>query len=371
MAGLYIHIPFCHSKCAYCDFYSRPRKERQEAGLLVEYLLNELSSRNNEANEPFSTVYLGGGTPSSLPVKDLDTLINGIKSVAPATEEYTIEVNPEDVTDELCDFISSSPINRVSMGVQSLDDVQLKFIGRRHDAKTALDAVERLRRHGIDEISCDLIYGLPMQDIDSWRDSLSRLLELGLPHLSAYLLSYEPGTRLSAMLYKGKVTETDEDTAVAMYNLLIENAASKGYRHYEISNFAIPGHEARHNSSYWNGTPYLGIGPGAHSYDGAIRRVTRPDIKGYLKNRGLNCFDIEEESVDERFNDFIITSLRTADGLNIEECSLKFGERYCNEMMVQATKYIDSGALSLLSGRLKIDERHWLVSDRILVDLIR
>lgn len=371
MAGIYIHIPFCHSKCAYCDFYSMPAENYYSA--YVDALIREWNIRKDEVAEPIKTVYIGGGTPSILPREELDRLLK--KFADNGTDEFTIEVNPEDVSEELANYLShNSPVNRVSMGIQSLVDTELSVIGRRHSASKALMAVDTLRAAGIENISCDLIYGLPGQTIETWRYSLNKLLALKLPHLSCYLLSYEEGTRLNAMLKAGKVNEATEPEAESYYSYLCEAATIAGYEHYEISNFALPGKQSKHNSSYWNSTPYIGLGTAAHSFDGKIRRYNPSNIKKYLdsyKSATYKSFYItEDETESQRFNDYIITSLRTSKGLWIEECAKKFGAERSKNLLKTAKQYLNSEAMTLENDHLRISERHWLISDRIMIDLI-
>lgn len=361
MAGLYIHIPYCHSKCAYCDFYSRP--DDGNIRLVAETIVSEFSLRASEITEPISTIYIGGGTPSILPD---DVLASIVTAVRPASQlrEFTIEANPEDITPARLEHWLSLGIDRVSMGVQSLCDSELKVVGRRHSADMALKAIGLIQQAGFDKTSCDLIYGLPGQTPDSWSYSLSHLLDTGISHLSAYSLSYEPGTRLYAQMISGHLTPADDDTVARMYEILTSAAAERGFRHYEISNFAIPGYEAIHNSAYWNGTPYLGLGPSAHSFDGKIRRVNPPSVKKYIQH--LPAFEIEYESSIDQANDLIITALRTDTGLNpdtLPEDCRKQVER-------SARKWIDRSMLVRRGERLVIPEKSWLMADAIMRDLI-
>lgn len=368
MAGLYIHVPFCTSKCAYCDFYSRPITA-EPAQQYVRSLLNELSLRRGELSEPISTIYLGGGTPGCLPTPLLLELIGGLPADS-GVSEFTIEVNPENITPQFLDLIKRhTPVNRISMGVQSLCDNELSIIGRRHNAATALAAAEAISSAGFN-MSLDLIYGLPEQTVASWRQSLSTLLDLRPQHLSCYLLSYEPGTRLSAMKLAGKVEEASEVLATDMYDILTQATASAGYRHYEISNFAIPGFEARHNSSYWNMTPYLGLGPGAHSFDGAVRRFNPSDLRSYLAARGAGITITEEENIAERFNDFIITTLRTADGMDLSRCARMFGPQRSAAVENTAYPLISRGIMWRTGTRIGISEAYWLRSDSIMLEFI-
>ena len=355
MAGLYIHIPYCHSKCAYCDFYSgpfsNPTPEEYFAALRNEYATRRLAETGNE---PFATIYVGGGTPSCVAPQLLEPLLRHSRDDA----EVTVEANPDDVTDDWVREIRGLGVNRVSMGVQSLVDKELQAVGRRHSADEALRAIDTLRHGGIENISCDLIYGLPEQDIESWQYSLNRLLAEGLPHLSAYLLSYEPGTRLYAALQAGKIVEASDDTVQQMYDLLCSQAAACGMEHYEISNFAMPGQQSRHNSAYWNFTPYLGLGPGAHSFDGKTRRNNPSNIKRYVAKAG-NVAEAEYLSDEERHNDIVITALRTSQGISPDDLSpdeLKAAKR----------------TLQLTSdGRYRIAEQQWLLSNMMMEPFIR
>lgn len=368
MAGVYIHIPFCHSKCAYCDFYSIPRQEAVSD--YVYALLKEWDARHNELTDPITTVYLGGGTPSLLS----PAMLSAITSVfaTPDVKEFTIEANPEDITEQWAEHIIGSGINRVSLGIQSLIDRELSAVGRRHTAAEAVKAIETLRKTGITEISGDLIYGLPEQTVDTWRYSLDTLAALGLPHISAYSLSYEEGTRLHARLLAGKLQETDEDTVAAMYEYMTRTLDSARYEHYEISNFAKPGHRAQHNSSYWHFIPYLGLGPGAHSFDGKIRRVNKADLRGYISamTTGSIFFTEEDESPADLLNDYIITGLRTMEGIDLNNMAAKFGQRQTVGFMNRCRPYIRNGSLTEHGTRICFDEASWLVSDGVLRELI-
>ncbi|MBD5322182.1 MAG: radical SAM family heme chaperone HemW [Bacteroides sp.] len=360
---VYIHVPFCHAKCAYCDFYSTPRRELMEA--YVDAVGHEWSHLH--VTEAPDTIYLGGGTPSSLPLPLLDRLISHIPVTAPL-REFTIEANPEDVTPGWVGHIAGNTmIDRVSMGIQTFDDDILQFIGRRHSGHQAAEAVRIMREGGVGNLSCDLIYGLPGQTLDAWRDDLDRLLTLRPEHISAYLLSYEPRTRLGVMLSKGKVTEASDELAEAMYAHLCEATRAAGYEHYEISNFALPGRRALHNSSYWDGSEYIGLGPGAHSMAGGRRWYNPSDLRAYIDRQGREVRVFEEEDDKNLFNDLIITSLRTASGLNPARIPAKFAEQFHRT----ASRLTDLGQLaSSPDGHIYIPEDRWLTSDAILVELI-
>lgn len=366
---LYVHIPFCHAKCAYCDFYSTPQRKWMEP--FVNAAIAEWRSRSENLTDPIDTLYFGGGTPSSLPPRLLKRLLDSLPSEN--LREATIEANPENVTADWVRFITSeTPFRRVSMGVQSFCDAELQTVGRRHSAARAAEAIDCLRRGGISNLSCDLIYGLPGQTTESWTQSLDRLIGFQPEHISAYLLSYEPGTRLDIMRQRGKVTEADEETAEAMYSLLCDRMREAGYRHYEISNFALPGCEAVHNSAYWDNSPYIGLGPGAHSFDGMNRSFNPPSLKDYIAAGGLNTTEIEEESPDNRFNDLLITRLRTLHGLHPDEVKRLFGRKIRDFFTATAESALKSGDLTVSpDGAYVIPESRWLTSNAILLPFIR
>lgn len=366
MPGIYVHIPFCRSKCGYCDFHSVARLSLADDYLAA--LEGEWQQRRSELDGKIKTVYIGGGTPSALTVTQLSRLL-AMLPVADAGE-ITIEVNPEDVTPDFAAFLAASPINRVSMGVQSLVDTELLTASRRHTAARAIEAYASLRAAGIANISLDLIYGLPGQTVQSWQQSLASLLELRPDHLSAYLLSFEPLTRFTRMRDAGEISEADEDTAVAMYDALIAATHRAGMEHYEISNFAMPGRRSRHNSAYWDGTDYLGLGTGAHSCISGVRSFNPPDIRRYIAASGRNFAVIDSETAENRFNDMLITRLRTSAGLSIADARSLFGSELTDAMLRDAAPHIASGAMTLGGDTLRISEKSWIVSDRILVDLL-
>lgn len=356
MAGLYIHVPFCRSKCAYCDFYSFPRFEDRINDYL-ESLEREWDLRNHEV-EGIQTIYMGGGTPSILSSEGLDAIGRWLP-VTQKVKEFTIEVNPDDVNAETVEKWQSLGVNRVSMGVQSLNDEELKIVRRRHSARQAIDSYSILRKR-IDNISVDVIIGLPGQTLETLAHTLKEIIALSPSHVSAYILSYEKGTRLWAMRNVGKVAEKDDETIERMYCQVCEALDKAGYEHYEISNFALPGKRAIHNSSYWDGTPYLGLGPGAHSYDGKLRRVNPDNLNAWvacLKEYSVP-FVVEEETVADKVNNVIMTRLRTKDGLNLNELEANY-----REMIAKNVEKLPSGRIKLSSDRLYIPEKEWLMSD--------
>ena len=366
---LYIHIPFCHSKCAYCDFYSSASRP-VDADEYIDALITEFKLRYSEIPS-YPTIYIGGGTPSSLSDIQIGRLVKAISNHINIAElkEFTIEMNPEDVTPERLQFYKSLGINRISMGVQSFNDTELKRVGRRHSAEQAIRAVSAIKDSGL-IFSCDLIYGLPLQTFESWKHSLDKLLSFEPHHFSAYLLSYEEGTALWRMREKGLITEANEDAVYTYYNILTEIARRHGYDHYEISNFARPGFHAIHNSGYWNSQPYLGLGASAHSFDGKVRRFNLSDAAEYVITiKSGNLFvEIENENEINRTNDNIITRLRTSQGLSINEIPAHFQA----EFKSQATPLIATGQLVFSPDQniYYIPAQNWLKADAIMRDLL-
>ncbi|MBD5379754.1 MAG: radical SAM family heme chaperone HemW [Bacteroides sp.] len=366
---LYIHIPFCHSKCAYCDFYSSAHRP-VDADAYIDALITEFKLRYNEIPD-YPTIYIGGGTPSSLSDRQIERFVKSISEYININElkEFTIEMNPEDVTPDRLLFYKSLGINRVSMGIQSFNDAELKRVGRRHSSEQALRAVAAIKNSGL-IFSCDLIYGLPLQTIDSWKDSLRKLLSFEPHHFSAYLLSYEEGTALWRMREKGLITEADEDTVYTYYNILTETARQHGYDHYEISNFARPDFHAVHNSGYWDNQPYVGLGASAHSFDGKVRRYNPSDAAEYVNTlkSGNLYVEIEDENEVDRTNDCIITRLRTNQGLSLTDIP----PRFQSEFKSQATPLVNSGQLAFNpdQNRYIIPEQNLLKADAIMRELL-
>lgn len=347
-------------------------------------LVSEFAMRCRELAEPIRTVYFGGGTPSALPADLLERLVAallrsveqwngtcGRGGVSLDIEEVTIEANPEDITAERIESLRRAGVNRISIGVQAFDTKQLHDAGRAHDSAASLDALRLLSESGIN-YSADLIYGLPGQTVRSWHDQLNRLLEFRPPHISCYLLSYEPGTRLYAQRERGRVAEADEATATEMYRILCEQAEHQGYTHYEISNFALPGWHSRHNSSYWNLTPYLGLGCSAHSFDGRTRRFNPSSLIGYLSSieKGKVAAEVDDETLTDQINDYIITSMRTSAGLSLPLVKTRWGSETLSRLLSNADPYLNNGRLQLQDSRFVIPEHHWLMADAILRDLI-
>ena len=317
-----------------------------------------------------NTIYLGGGTPSQLSIAQLEQLFIYINKVYGIGDdaEVTMECNPDDITDDYVQAISRLPINRVSMGVQAFDDNRLRFLRRRHSSENVYKAVERLRQAGIKNISIDLMYGFPNQTVDEWRLDIEKAISLNVEHISAYSLMFEEGTPLFKMLESKKIKEADEEQSLEMFNSLIDTLTATAYEHYEISNFAKPGFRSRHNSSYWQGIPYIGIGAAAHSYDIKTRQWNVSDIDEYIKSIDKGIIPMEYETIDDdtRYNDTITTALRTADGIDMTSLSTKH-RTHCH---ASAKTYIAQGLLELKNNRLRITRKGIFVSDMIMSDLM-
>ena len=396
MAGIYIHIPFCRSRCIYCGFYSTTALDLRQR--YVDALCREMEIRGTRKeeggkrnDEEIETIYLGGGTPSQLTPSQLRQLFIYINKVYPLTSEreITIEVNPDDVTVEFAALLQQLPVNRVSMGIQTFDDQRLRFLHRRHTSRQAIEAVSILRSVGINNLSIDLMYGFPGETLSDWQSDIDSALSLNVEHISAYCLMIEEGTPLHWMLQhngdcplceqrselQGDCPQcVDEETERSMYYTLIDRLTAAGYEHYEISNFARPGFRSRHNSSYWNGTPYIGLGAAAHSYDIHSRSWNIADINAYIEGieRGERLFEEELIDDDTRYNDAVTVGLRTCEGINLDTLPKKYRD-YC---MKNARRYLDDGLLelsvvgNLTSPTLHLTRRGLFVSDMVMSDLM-
>ncbi|MBO5866065.1 MAG: radical SAM family heme chaperone HemW [Bacteroidaceae bacterium] len=372
MAGIYIHIPFCKQRCLYCAFYSSTLHSKQQE--YCDALCREIIMRRNYIIGIIDTVYFGGGTPSTLTREQLQKILGTIKEnyrLSPSAE-ITIEANPDDLTPEYLATLRSLSFNRLSMGIQSFDDAQLKAIGRRHTAERARQAVKDARTAGFENISIDLMFALPSSTSAQWQESIKQAIELRPTHISAYNLTYEEETPLYRALQQGKIEAVDEEENLKQFEILIEQLAAAGYRHYEISNFALPGYESRHNSSYWHDIPYLGCGAAAHSYNGESRSWNISDIKTYIEgiNNGVPFSEVEQLTTAEQYNDAILTRLRTADGVPSDWMRKKFGDKLTDYMLRNAAPHIAAGRLKEDNGILSLTREGLFISDAIIRDLI-
>lgn len=377
MAGLYIHIPFCKSRCIYCGFYSSTLlnlQDRYVEALCREMLLRRHYLENGHERQRISTVYIGGGTPSQLTLGNMRRLMTHVFNTYDVDDdaEVTVECNPEDVTDERALALRESRVNRVSMGAQTFSDERLRFLGRRHTACRVADAVDTLRMAGIDNISIDLMFGFPGQTPEQWDDDIRQALALRVSHISAYSLTYEEGTPLQRMLAQGSVTETDEEISRAMYYRLVDRLTAAGYEHYEISNFAVPGMRSRHNSAYWRGVPYIGLGAAAHSFDRRSRRWNIVDIRRYISGAEHGDVPHEQERLDEKtnYNETVFLSLRTSEGIDTDKISRTFGREYKDYLLNSARRHIDTGSLAVCGNTLRLSRQGLFISDGIMSDLM-
>ena len=362
MAGIYVHIPFCKSRCIYCGFYSTMRTALRQQ--YVDALCLEIEMRKSDAL--VETVYLGGGTPSQLTIGQLQQVFDTIYKYnkVSAEAEVTIECNPDDVTEPFAEGLSLLPVNRVSMGAQTFCDERLRFLKRRHTSEQVGAAVDRLRKAGIDNLSIDLMYGFPDETQEDWEADIREACSLQVEHISSYCLMIEEGTPLARL----GLEPCDEETERTMYDTLIDRLEASGYEQYEISNFAKPGYRSRHNSSYWTGIPYIGIGAAAHSFDGNSRSWNIDDIQRYIDGlqQGQRLFEEELLDEDTRYNDTVTVALRTREGLNLTRLS-KPHRQYCLE---NAKRFIDDGLLKNDGDRLHLTRRGLFVSDMIMSELM-
>ena len=373
MAGIYIHVPFCAKRCAYCDFYSQTSHAYQDA--YVESVVRELGERAGYVQgESIETIYFGGGTPSQLKADALGRIFSAIEQHFDISKcaEVTLEANPDDLTEAYLNGIRRLPFNRISLGVQSFNDDDLQKLNRRHDRKKAIEAVRRCQETGWTNLSIDLIYGLPGQTSEAWEANLEEAFGLDISHFSAYHLSYEEGTPLYRAMKSGAVRPVDEETSVELYHRLIAKAASAGYIHYEISSFCFPGCFSRHNTSYWTGKKYLGVGPSAHSYDGCSRQWNVASLPQYCDALSHNrpYFEQEFPTAGMRYNEYIITGLRTMWGIRFSLLKEMFGEVYMRHFEQQAESYLRSGKLRQTDDTVCIPEEALFTSDGIICDLM-
>ena len=372
MAGIYVHIPFCASRCIYCAFYSTTQSDKRQR--YVDALCREAKMRKGkseaEDNDLISTVYLGGGTPSQLSVVQLQQVLSAIYNIYKVEQgaEITIECNPDDITAELAEALPAMGVNRVSMGAQTFSDARLRFLRRRHSGAQVSEAVDRLRLAGIANISVDLMYGFPGETLSDWQRDIDAALALQVEHLSAYCLTIEEGTPLYRLIMENSHFTMDEELERQMYYTLIDRLQAAGYEHYEISNFARPGRRSRHNSSYWTNVPYIGLGAAAHSYDGRIRRWNMASLDDYILGieNGKSVFESELLTPRDRYNDRVMLSLRTYEGLNLEH--LTASER--SYLLPLAQKYIAQGLLIMADAHIRLSRKGLFVSDMVVSDLM-
>ncbi len=367
--SLYIHIPFCIRKCIYCDFLSI-RYDDNTAEEYVAALINELAIRKDSAGE-IKTIYIGGGTPTTLSAHELTRLIQGLGTsyaVSPDAE-ITIEANPGTVDRDKVAALADAGVNRMSLGIQSFIDRELQLLERIHNSDDAVKAIDIVRSSGISNLSIDLIYGIPNQSLNDWEVNLSRATAISPEHISAYELTQEKNTRLDELISQGTLEKPDEETIINMYFNTIDRFKKTGYQHYEISNYSKPGFECRHNLNYWNRGEYIGIGAGAHSFIGDRRIKNTNDIEKYIKSLNNKLLAVEEDteiSCEDALKEFIFLGLRKTEGLNIKE----FMEDLCLDLEPAAQELIAIGLLESSGGRLRLTRKGIIVSNMVITELM-
>lgn len=378
MAGIYLHVPFCNSRCIYCGFCSTVSK-----GLRQKYipaLKREISERGDffsslyESDRIVKTLYVGGGTPSILPPELLKEAVFAIRETFTIAEEieFTVEVNPDDITEDYAGLLRRMGVNRVSMGVQSFKDSHLKWMRRRHDSQTAVNAYRILRKAGFDNISLDLIFGFPLMTVRDWEDNLDTIIELNPEHISAYQMGIDPDTPLERMEKSGEFSLPSQEDSERMYKILQAKLKAAGYVQYEVSNFCKPGYHSRHNSSYWNRTPYLGLGPGAHSFIGMAREWNTSDIATWCNLSILPLREGETLSPEDVFNEILMLGLRTAAGVSLDilrNCGPQ-SPLFISDLLPKLSAMESNGLITLTpDGKIKIPPGKFFISDGIIRDL--
>ena len=374
MAGIYLHIPFCKSRCIYCDFFTSTNETEMDS--YVQALCKEIVLRKDElANCSVKTIYFGGGTPSRLKRNHFEQIFEAINVnyKLSAEMEITIETNPDDLSHSYVNMLQDLPFNRISIGIQSFDDQELKFLSRRHDANGAIEAVRYCQEKGFYNISIDLMYGLPNQTLAIWKRNLQQAIELNIQHVSAYHLIYEEKTRLYSLLQAGKVSPIDEDSSLEMFGVLIDTLTKADFEHYEISAFAKQGFISQHNSSYWTGLKYLGFGPSAHSFDGEHRWWNVSSLPKYIAGINNSTPNVEMENIDHttKYNEYIITGLRTSWGIDLNVLKINFGDELYDYFLKNAQRYFNLNYLKRESSNVTLTHKGIFISDGIMSDLMK
>ena len=373
MAGIYIHIPFCKQACYYCDFhFSTSLKKKDE---LVQALVKEIELRKTELqNQTVETIYFGGGTPSLLSNDELHLLINSVYDNFQVSEnpEITLEANPDDLSNQRIKELSNTLINRLSIGIQSFFERDLTLMNRAHNSEEAIKCLSVAMRH-FDNISVDLIYGIPGLSNDQWIENIETVLSYNIPHISSYALTVEPKTALESFIKKGIIKNVDDQLAQEQFNILIDKLEPSGFVHYELSNFGKPNYFSKNNSAYWQGEPYLGIGPSAHSFNGNQRGWNVRNNSKYIKSIQNNELPIEIEtlSTTDKYNEYIMTGLRTMWGVSFEKIESEFGENYKKYILLQSEKYINQHLLYIDDNKILTTKKGKFLSDGIASDLFK
>lgn len=371
MSGIYIHIPFCKQACYYCDFHFSTSLKKKDQ--LISALAKELQLRKDEfKNTTVETIYFGGGTPSLLSIEELQFLIDTVhKNYSVATSpEITLEANPDDLFEEKIIELTQSPINRLSIGIQSFYEKDLKLMNRAHNSEEAKKCLEIATQY-FDNISLDLIYGIPNSTSQEWLNNIETALSFGVPHISSYALTVEPKTALANFIDKGIIDDVDDEVAHKQFHQLIEQLEEAGFEHYELSNFAKPGYYSKNNSAYWLGKPYIGIGPSAHSFNGDQRAWNVKNNSIYIKKIEQNVLPLEIETLtkNDKYNEFVMTGLRTIWGVSLSKIEDKFGLHYKNFLIKEAQFYINEQLLYIEKDSLKATKKGKFLTDGIASEL--
>ncbi len=373
MAGIYIHIPFCRQKCYYCDFYKTVNTSLTDK--FISSLKSEIVERKDYLEkETVETIYFGGGTPSVLTPVQTEDILNVLAKEFSISEtpEITFEANPDDLSKIYLKEIRQTGINRLSIGIQSFQNEILKKMNRRHDKGQAIEAIELAADTGFKNISADLIYGLPGLTIEQWKSNLSQIFQLPVQHLSAYHLTYHEGTAFYTWLKKGTLKELEEPESILQFETLVELAENFGFEQYEISNFAMNKLYSKHNTSYWMGIPYLGLGPSAHSFNGLSRRWNISHVENYISSieKGNSYFEEEKLSENEKYNEFILTRIRTIWGISSIDLQQRFGSEKRNYFQNIIEKYIKSGLATQENEIYRLTKKGLFISDEIMANLM-
>lgn len=374
MAGLYVHIPFCKSRCAYCNFFSTTSLDFIDR--YVEALAKEIRLRKDYLPQnSLATLYFGGGTPSLLQSSHLKRIMDVITSCFTFEQnpEITIEANPDDMKDNVIRQWGHLGFNRLSIGIQSFNDTLLRLVNRRHDASMAIEAVRLAQKSGFHNISIDLMYGLPGQTIDDWKADIHQALLLGVQHISAYGLSYEEGTPLYKRCQNNEIVPSDDELYNEMYDILCMELRQAGFERYEVSNFALPGYYSRHNSSYWYDIPYMGIGPAAHSYNGDSRQWNVEDLNAYLQAISAGEIPCEQEYIDSmtRYNEYVMLALRTSEGIDLSVMEQRFGLLIADYCRKQAQPYLSRNQLLMRGTKLVPTQQGIKLLNLMIEDLMQ
>ncbi len=370
MSGIYIHIPFCKQACHYCDFhFSTTLKKKKQ---LVDAICKEIVLRKEEHNEKIQTIYFGGGTPSLLTAEELQQIFTTIYANYMVSEdpEITLEANPDDLSEEKIDELSKSLVNRLSIGVQSFYEEDLKMMNRAHNATEALESIKNAISR-FDNVSVDLIYGIPEMTKDRWLKNLETVISLNVPHLSCYALTVEPKTALESFIKKGIVAPVEDEVAQEHYEILLSETEKYGYDNYEFSNFGKEGYYSQNNTAYWEGKSYLGIGPSAHSYNGDIRSWNVNNNTKYIKSIEMEELPLERETLSkkDKYNEYIMTRLRTKWGVSLQEVESKFGKIYRKYLLQQAQQHVKDQLLILEKDRIHLTKKGKFLGDGIASNL--